>query len=409
MLLHFDQHSDNLDWFWATTLAGYLPAISTPFVNDHDQRRKHLTHLHNVFENPVVLTKGALVPEFLDVGQLRIHAVESLGQANGHANGIGTGVSDQVPNGTQANSYNSRPRQARQGRRDPAVLMLTSGSTGNAKAVCIRHDQIIQSVKGKSQHFGLSHNDTLLNWVGMDHVANLIEMHLAAMYLCAEQVHVQASDLLLEPLTFLRLVDKHRVSYTFAPNFFLALLKRALSGVEDMTPIDVDLSCLKTLMCGGEANVRTLAALTEELHRFGARGEFLRPGFGMTETCAGAMYGKDCPSYELERGLEFSAVGTCIPGIEMRVTKQDGSEAEADEVGDLQTFGPIVFRDYYNNSKATEDSFSDDGWFKTGDKAYIDKQGNLNLTGRSKETIVINGVKHFPYELETAIEESFIA
>ena len=46
----------------------------------------------------------------------------------------------------------------------------------------------------------------------MDHVANLIEIHLHAMYLCAEQVHVQASDLLTEPLTFLRLIDKHRVS-----------------------------------------------------------------------------------------------------------------------------------------------------------------------------------------------------
>ena len=451
VLLHFDRHSDNLDWFWATVVAGYLPALSTPLVNDLDQRRKHLVHLHSMLDDPIVLTTCGLVAEFSECQQLRVRTVESIGQTNGHVNGISAvssegftnghvsrmsnGASHGTPNGSSEELTNGHVNGTSIAvsagyvngdgpecnlplsnfRQDLAVLMLTSGSTGNAKAVCLRHDQIIQSVRGKSQHLGLTHNDILLNWIGMDHVANLVEMHLHAMYLCAEQVHVQASDLLLEPLTFLRLVDKHRVSYTFAPNFFLASLKRALSGVDDMTPIDFDLCCLKILMCGGEANVvKTLADLTEALNRFGARGEFLRPGFGMTEICAAAMYGKDCPSYELQRGLEFSTVGTCIPGIKLRIMSEeggleDGREARTGESGHLQMFGPIVFKEYYNNPKATQESFTHDGWFKTGDKAYMDDQGNLILTGRSKETIIINGVKYFPFELETAIEESLIA
>lgn len=234
------------------------------------------------------------------------------------------------------------------------------------------------------------------------------------MYLCAEQVHVQASDLLVEPLTFLRLVHKHRASYTFGPNFFLASLKRALSGVKDMTSIEFDLSCMKLFMCAGEANVvKTLVDLTKALHQFGAPDEFLRPGYGMTETCAAAMYGKDCPSYDLQRGLEFSSVDTCIPGIEMRTMREegeleDGCEAKTGEAGHLQVSGPIVFKEYYNNPKATQDSFTHDGWFKKGEKAYIDDQGNLVLTGRSKETIIINGVKYSPFELESAIEESLV-
>ena len=433
VLLHFDRHADNLDWFWTTTAAGYLPALSTPLVKDLDQRMKHLAHLHALFEDPIVLTTKALTPDFSEFPRLRLRTVESLGRSNGHASTLpsmsrqattvvervcnenGNESSQELTNGHVNGDELKSELPSSSTRRDLAVLMLTSGSTGNAKAVCLRHDQIIHSVGGKSHCLGLTQKDILLNWIGMDHVADLIEMHLHAMYLCAEQVHVQASDLLVEPLTFLHLVHKHRVSYAFAPNFFLASLKRALSGVDDTTPLEFDLSCMKTLMCGGEANVvKTLADLTEALHQLGARGEFLRPAFGMTEICAAAMYGKDCPSYELQRGLEFSSVGVCIPGIEMRIMKEegeleDGREAEIGETGHLQVSGPIVFREYYNNPKATQDSFTRDGWFKTGDKAYIDDQGNLNLSGRSKETIIINGVKYSPVELEVAIEESLIA
>ena len=446
ILLHFDNHTDNFDWFWAVTLAGYLPAVSTPFVNDPDQRKKHLLHLFDLLKDPIILTTEALTSDFLNLAQLRLRPIEGLSRTNGHVdaeayksrNGIisehvdakiyenGNGITPEHVEGEVYQNGNGiipepidtvdsgETRRANH----TAVLMLTSGSTGNAKAVCLRHDQIITSVEGKRRHLGLTSADTFLNWIGMDHVANLIEMHLHALYLCAEQVHVQASDLLMEPLTFLQLVDKHRISYAFSPNFFLASLKRALSGVVDtrMTNIDFDLSCLKILMCGGEANVvANLVALSELLTQFGVGGNFLRPGFGMTETCAAAMYGRNCPSYEVERGLEFSTVGTCVPGIKMRIMKDEGDqnlasrEADVGETGNFQLFGPIVFGEYFNNPTATKSSFTDDGWFITGDKGYIDSQGNLNLTGRSKETIIINGVKHFPHELETAIEESFVA
>lgn len=203
----------------------------------------------------------------------------------------------------------------------------------------------------------------------------------------------------------------------FLPTFFLASLNRALSGIDIRSAnTDFELSCLKVLMCGGEANVvSTLVALNDFFLQCGVEHEVFRPGFGMTETCAGSVYGRDCPSYDVERGLEYASVGTCIPGMKMRIAKDEGTqkffnrEAEVDEVGHLQLSGPIVFKEYFNNPAATEDSFTQDGWFVTGDKGYIDAQGNLNLTGRSKETIIVNGVKYFLHELDAAIEQSVIS
>lgn len=173
-----------------------------------------------------------------------------------------------------------------------------------------------------------------------------------------------------------------------------------------------NLSSLKALISGGESNVVTTCdELTRELRKFGIRGEVIRPGFGMTETCAGSIYSRQCPSYDLAKSLEFATLGSCIPGIHMRImsASEPYMRAVSGEVGDLQVCGPLVFDHYYNNPKATNESFTPDGWFITGDLAWIDDDGNLNIAGRSKDTIIVNGVKWNASELETAIEEEGIA
>ncbi|PIG84047.1 AMP dependent CoA ligase [Aspergillus arachidicola] len=129
----------------------------------------------------------------------------------------------------------------------------------------------------------------------------------------------------------------------------------------------------------------------------------------MTETCAGSILNTKCLTHDKERNLEFTSVGACLPDIKMRIT--DGSNSEivpADVVGNLEISGPVVFKGYSNNPTATEESFSSDGWFKTGDKGSIDEIGYLTLQGRAKEVLVINSVKYNPHEIETALDESKI-
>ena len=388
-LLHFDNHLDGFEWLWSVIAGGHLPAISTPMTNDLGQRKRHLLHLETLLHHPVIITRDHLVPDFAHlVDKLHIRTIESLQSRNC--------------------SYNMERPHSKRGH-ELAALMLTSGSSGNAKAVELRHGQILEAVRGKSLHHGTNHGHTFLNWIGLDHVANLTEVHLHAMSLAADQVHVSAVDLLADPATFLRLISKHRVAYTFAPNFFLSSLKKILER-EDLTETDLDLSCLHALVSGGEANVtETCDAVTKLLAKHHAPESFIRPGFGMTETCAGSIYGLDCPAYDIKRRSEFTSLGSPVPGLIMRVVRDDGSAALANKVGDLHVSGPLVFQGYYNNQKATEEAFTEDKWFITGDRAYIDGAGNLSLSGRAKEGIIINGVKHFPHEIEAAIEDANIS
>ena len=391
ILLHLDQHSQNIEWFWSTIIAGLLPVMSPPSVNDINQQRKQLIHLHELLQDLIILTSKKLVPDCLGLNQPSIHTIESLDDGN----------EEQYPRTEFADVGKQR--------HGSAVLMLTSGSTGNAKAVNLTSRQILSSVRGKSAIHGTNSTDVFLNWIGMDHVACLIEIHLHAMSLGAEQIHVHASDLLKNPLYFLELISKHRVTYTFAPNFFLAALRRSLETADHC---DFDLSCLRIIVTGGEAAVvENCSVLTQCLRRFKIpeNRDVIRPGFGMTETCAGSIYGSSCPTYDMKHNLEFASLGSCMPGINMRIMGDTGATAAINEVGNLQVSGPVVFKSYYNNTQATLDSFTEDGWFITGDRAALDANGCLSLAGRLKDNIIINGIKHFPHEIETALEEAHIS
>ncbi|KAF6818057.1 nonribosomal peptide synthetase [Colletotrichum plurivorum] len=398
LLLHFDSHRDNILWFWAATITGHLPAISLPLVNDTTQRKKHLVHLHSMLGGPVIFTTEALSKEFLHVGldQLDLCVVETLQRT-------------QASNDEDMHELSSAQSQQPKAGNDVAALMLTSGSTGNVKAVPLRHQQVLASIQGKSKHHGTKPGDVFLNWVGLDHVASLTEVHLHAMSLGATQVHVPASTVLREPLQFVRLLDSHKVAYTFAPNFFLAMVRDRLAASPNLK---ADLSNLRALISGGESNpTETCREITQQLNRLGSKGEVIRPGFGMTETCAGSIYSLSCPSSDIAQSVEFASLGTCIPGIQMRVMSLDnpGEQAARGEAGELQVSGPAVFDGYYNNKQATKEAFTPEGWFVTGDLARIDDAGNLHLAGRARDSIIVNGVKWSAAALESALEDERIS
>ena len=110
VLLHFNNHSDNLEWFWSVVTAGYLPAISTPFTNDIKQRERHIQHLQKTLNDPVIITTKALLTEFAGVEGLNIHTIEDLRSRYN--------TSDRTtPSGGASKSEDAI-----------AVLMLTSGT-----------------------------------------------------------------------------------------------------------------------------------------------------------------------------------------------------------------------------------------------------------------------------------------
>ena len=385
VLIHLSDHLDSIIWFWSVLYAGGLPAMSTPFSNNPEHRVLHIKHLSKMLKDPLCLTNMKAIDQFSGQYSLQPVAIESLG----------------APPAVARDRHRKIPSS-----NDNALLMLTSGSTGDAKAVCLSHGQVLSAITGKSSIIRLPEDGSFLNWIGMDHVASMVEIHLQALLVGVSQVHVHATDILIDPIEFIRLIDEHRVSRTFAPNFFLARLRTAL----EVTGVAYgwDLSCIRYIASGGEANVtETCAAVTSHLSKYRAPERTIIPGFGMTETCAGSIFNTDCPTYDIQNHLEFASVGGCMPGIAMRIT--DGPKIlAAGETGELEVKGAAVFKEYFNNERATVEAFTADGWFKTGDRGLIDASGCLSLAGRAKDTVIVNGVKYNPIDIELALEEAKI-
>ncbi|KAI1080774.1 acetyl-CoA synthetase-like protein [Whalleya microplaca] len=385
--LYFSTHYENIRWFWAVLAAGGVPCILPPLVNDIRLRKDHIAHLVRLLDSPTILTTRELCSAFEHNSNVNILTIESL-------------MVDNQPTFEPPTSSIED---------DLSVLMLTSGSTGNAKAVCLSNEQILRACAGKSAQSKTTHQDIFLNWVGLDHVVNLVEVHIHAMSLCADQVHVQANDLLANPLLFPRLIHQHRITVTFAPNFFLSLVTAQMLEIDPAldNPEKLDLSSLRALFSGGEANsVRTAVEFTKAFQAYGAPAEFLCPGYGLTESCAGIIWAFNCPSYGSELTDEFTSVGSPIPGCCIRILDSEGSPVNPGEIGDLQISGPVVFKQYYNNVTATKNAFTPDGWFITGDQARIDLDNQLHIIGRLNDMVNINGVKYSCSEIETTIEQS---
>ncbi|KAI2602758.1 hypothetical protein GGR54DRAFT_633796 [Hypoxylon sp. NC1633] len=388
VLLLLDDHLEAITWFWSVLLANGVPVLSPPFHSIEDHRHKQQLSLSLLLESPICITSDSSLHLFDQSHLFRINTIESLA------------TTDICPAPCANDSVPSRVDQ-------PAILMLTSGSTGTPKAVCLSHQQILSAVSGKASVRALPAGRPFLNWVGLDHVASLVEIHLQAMWLGVDQIHVHAADILSSPITFLDLLDRHRVSRSFAPNFFLAKLVSATMSAPKSWKWD--LSSLTILASGGEANdVEICVELDSLLQRYGAPCSVLTPGFGMTETCAGAIFNLDCPNYDVNMNHTTASLGKCMRGIEMRITaSQDSSKlAQPGEPGNLEVRGEVVFNAYYRNAEATAQSFSPDGWFRTGDQGVVDQEGNLSLVGRVKDVFNVNGVKVMSSDIQLSLEQA---
>jgi len=267
---------------------------------------------------------------------------------------------------------------------DPIMLLYTSGTTANPKAVPLNSHQMVSNAWFGAQEKQLGPDDRILSAAPYGHLFGLYALHLA--------LAVGATMVLLP---------------TFTPPGLAQTLKNHKCTVLLAGPAHISACMNMGLLEAGEASSLKLAVLSgaqvppDLVHQFagkmpnGAVGQL----WGMTETQAGTYTRPDSP---MEKAA--TSAGRPAPGSEIRITDESGQVLAAGEEGELQVRGNNVFCEYYDNPDANKTAFSADGWFRTGDLAVIDDEGYLSLTGRSKDIINRGGVKYNPLDVERLLD-----
>lgn len=298
-------------------------------------------------------------------------------------------ASDDVSNGAEdyaatLAAASAEHMDVRVGLEDTAVILYTSGTTGRPKGAVLTHGNITWN----------SYNVLVDYDVASTEVALVISpmFHAASLGMGVLPVLLKGGTLLLEagfnPGRSLSLIEQYRATMiSGVPTTYQML---AENEAWDST----DLSSLKKLTCGGSAvPVRVMEA-------YESRGLSFSGGYGMTETSPGAT--------SLQPGRSRDKMGSVgLPHFftDVRIVDSFGASQAPCAVGEIQVKGPNVIRQYWNRPDATESSFADGEWFRSGDLGYADEEGFIYIADRLKDMIISGSENIYPAEVEQIIIE----
>jgi acyl-CoA synthetase (AMP-forming)/AMP-acid ligase II/acyl carrier protein len=386
VLFQLDRLQDFIVSFWACVFCGAIPVpLSIP--GQYSPENVNVRKLFNAYEflgSPAILTTAALKKQIAMLGPFFGDTAKQIITVDNLSQGIPC-LDMHVPEPD-----------------DVALMLLTSGSTGVPKVVMQTHRAIISRSDSSAQCNNFSADDISLNWFPLDHVGGIIMFHIRDIYLGATQIHAPTNDILQNPLLWLECIQEHRVTITWAPNFAFGLIN---SLAEKVNEREWELSSLRFILNAGEAIVaRTARAFMQLLIPHGLPETAMHPAWGMSETSSAITYSH---RFRLDTTVDdtpFVEVGEPIPGISMRIVNHHGDIVPDETIGLLQVQGPTVTCGYYQNPETNSEVFTEDGWFVTGDMGFI-RNGALTITGRKKDVIIVNGIVHYPHELEALMEQ----
>jgi cyclohexanecarboxylate-CoA ligase/acyl-CoA synthetase len=266
---------------------------------------------------------------------------------------------------------------------DPFMQLYTSGTTSSPKAVRVTFNHFLSNARMCAAELGITSEDRILCLAPYTHLYGLYTVQLG--------LATGATTCLLDLFTppgFVRALEAFRPTILFAGPAHVApcLQQNLFQGV--------DFSGLRVAVVTGSTVPASLSAAFEALL---PDGKVLQ-AWGMTELQFGA-----CSRPSDAREIRFETIGRATPGTELRVADADGRVLPHGETGELQVRGCSLFSGYEKNEEINTSSFTDDRWFRTGDLASMDAQGNVRLRGRTKELINRGGIKFNPIDMEIAI------
>ncbi len=321
-----------------------------------------------------------------------------------------------------------------------ALLQFTSGTLGNAKAVALTHRALIAQIEMLKHSLKLydRSKDWAVSWLPLFHDMGLIGFLLTPMVTGGEVTLLQTEEFILRPSSWLKALTERKATITGGPPSAYALCAKR---IKDAEAAQYDLSAVRIALVGAEAVTReSLSAFAEKFRPAGFHSNRFMPTYGLAENAlAVTMPSLDSgPEFDVvdssglavgqafqpaaADGLEspslqtrtFASVGAPLPEVEIAIVNDDGEPLPERQIGEITLRSPSMMSGYYHNEEATRDALRDrpsasfgfaqdrrsgERWLYTGDLGYL-ANGQLFITGRRKELIIVGGRNYYPDAVE---------
>jgi fatty-acyl-CoA synthase len=302
---------------------------------------------------------------------------------------------------------------------DLALVQFSSGTTVDPKPVALSHRAVAAQVDILNGFWQdteeLRHS--CVSWLPLYHDMGLIGCVFPALARDATLTLIGPELFVARPALWLRALSRYRGTISPAPNFAYSL---CVTRVSDAEMEGMDLSGWRTALNGAESVAPSvLRAFCDRYARWGFRPEALTPVYGLSEAALAVTFSDLDRPFRTgrfdreglsreglaridEEGREIASVGRPVPGFRLRIVDGAGNDLPEGRVGRVWIEGPSLMDGYLGDPEATARALRD-GWLDTGDLGFL-HQGELFLTGRAKDVVILRGRNYAPDEIERAVD-----
>jgi amino acid adenylation domain-containing protein len=309
-----------------------------------------------------------------------------------------------------------------------AFLQYTSGSTGNPKGVMVSHRNLIENEKSIAIGFKTNPQDVCLNWLPMYHDMGLIGSVLQPLYMGCISILMTPSAFIRDPLSWLEAITLYKATKCGAANFAFELLCQRYDANR---AAKLDLTSIQLMFSGAEpVRAATLARFSELYQSVGFCYDTFYPCYGMAEATlfmTGSDHHRDVtvrafdeqqlslghalPCTEAGAGKALTACGVSKPGHVVLIVDPETCEPKtAGQIGEIWFDGPSKAQGYWGKPESAEVfqariAGQEGSYLRTGDLGFM-LDGQLYVTGRRKDLIIIHGRNYYPQDIEVTVAAS---